>query len=109
MPAKTKPTKPADLNASYDALAKENRRLTELNQDLQSQLVTMRESRTISPDEEDAIKRLRKEYDRMNYDINQISLWMRNNKAKEIKEGRHTGLRLNEIVIMYMAKGLDVK
>lgn len=101
------PNRPADQNASYDLLAKENRRLTALNADLQSQLVTMRKSRTISSEEEAGIKTLREEYHRINYDINQISLWLRNNKATEIKQGRHMGMTLSEIVIMYMAKGLD--
>lgn len=102
-----KPTKPADKNASYDSLSKENRRLTDLNLDLHSQLTTLRESRTVSPDEDSAITTLRQEFDRVNKEQNLLGEWMRNNKAKEISQGKHMGLSLAQICIMYMAKGLE--
>lgn len=103
----SKPTQPADQNADYDSLAKENRRLTDLNKDLHTQLTAMRASRTLSPEEDAANAIVHSERNRMREDINKIALWLRNNKSKEILEGRHTGLSLPEIVIMYMAKGLD--
>lgn len=107
MAIKKTPAKPADLNADYDTLARENRRLTELNQDLNSQLKTMRESRTISPEELESIRLLREDFNRLNGEQIELAKWLGRNKSKEIDQGKHKGMTLADVCIMYMAKGLD--
>jgi len=111
--SKPKPAVPADLNADYDSLAKENRilkdenrRLKELNADLHQQNTELRASKLLSPQESEAIAQLRRDYDRVNTETNKIAKWLSENKAKEIKQGKHEGMSLSQIVIMYMAKGL---
>ena len=106
MRAKTELVTPADQNADYDSLAKCNRELTELNADLHAQCTELRASRLLSPDEEASIKTLRREFDRLNVDVNKLGQWLRDNKALEIKQGKHMGMSLAEICIMYMARGL---
>lgn len=100
------PSKPADANADYDSLAKENRRLKELNADLNEQCRVLRESRPLSKEEEQQIAALRMDRDRLMAIENRLAMWLRDNKALEIKQGRHVGLSVAEICIMYMAKGL---
>jgi hypothetical protein len=103
----TKPAVSADLNADYDSLARENRRLAELNKDLHQQNTELRKSRLLSPQEEESISQLRRDFDRVNAESIKLAKWMQDNKAKEIKQGKHMGMNLSEICIMYMAKGLD--
>jgi hypothetical protein len=103
----TEPVIPADQNADYDSLAKENRRLKELNDDLHHQNSELRGSRLLSPIEEESIKALRVERDMLNADAQKLALWLRGNKEKEIRQGKHIGMSLAEVCIMYMAKGLD--
>jgi len=106
MTSQKTPVTPADHNADYDALAKRNRELTLLNTDLNAQCVELRKSKLLSPGEEEAIKSLRGEFDRLNADVNKLGLWLRDNKAMEIRQGKHMGMSLSEICIMYMARGL---
>lgn len=102
----TGPVIPADLNADYDSLARENRRLAELNKDLHAQNTELRKSRLLSPDEEKSISTLRQEFDRVNRDCIHLAKWLQDNKIQEIKQGKHMGMTLAEVCIMYMAKGL---
>lgn len=88
-------------------LRAENRQLRERNADLHSQLQTHRQSRTLSPEEDKAIADLREQFRVQNEEVNAIAMWLRRNKQKEIDQGRHTGLKFSEVVIMYLAKGLD--
>jgi len=90
----------------YGQLEKEIHRLTDLNRDLNAQLITLRESRSLSKSEEQSITQLRSEFNRLNEDVNKLGMWLRMNKAKEIQQGKHMGMSLAEICIMYMAKGL---
>jgi hypothetical protein len=88
-------------------LRKENDRLKLFNADLHSQLTTMRQSRTISPEEESQIADLRRQFEMLNKDAIALAVWLRNNKAKEINQGKHMGMSLSDVCIMYMAKGLQ--
>jgi hypothetical protein len=88
-------------------LRRENHRLMELNRDLHLQLQSQSQARTLSPGEEERIARLREDFRTQNEEVNAIALWLRANKAKEIAQGRHVGLKFSEVVIMYMARGLD--
>lgn len=106
MTTKKQPSKPADQNATYDQVMEENRKLKELNVDLHGQLTEMRKSKTISPTEEADFARLREDFRRQNEEVNAIALWLRDNKATEIKQGKHIGLKLSEICIMYMGRNL---
>jgi len=90
-----------------DALKRDNDRLTELNADLNLQLTELRKHKTISPEQEAHNARVARDFKANDEEIQALAIWLRNNKAKEIGQGKHMGMKLNEICIMYMARSCE--
>lgn len=84
-------------------------KLKERNEDLSNQNKELRASKRLSPDEEKEIANIRAQYGVVVEEQNALALWLRDNKHREITAGKHMGMKLSEVCIMYMARTVEVK
>jgi hypothetical protein len=98
-----------ELRVSLNQCIADCGKLKERNDDLSAQNKELRASKTITPAEQKDIARIRAEHLQVSEEQNKLALWLRDNKAKEIAAGKHTGLSVSEVCIMYMARTVEVK
>ncbi len=98
-----------ELRQSLDDCIADCVKLKERNTDLSNQNTELRGSKRISPAEEAEITKVRAEWQAALEEQNKLALWLRDNKHREITAGKHMGMTLSEVCIMYMAKTVKVE
>jgi hypothetical protein len=91
---------------SIEFQRKEIARLERLNSDQDVQIRALLASGASLADVEQ-YARTKKEYDLMKADTDKIAMFLREHTEKQISEGRHSGMTLAEVCIMYMKRGLS--
>lgn len=97
-----------ELRTALDACIADCGKLKEHNDDLSNQNRELRGSKRISPEEEAEFTRLRAEHLMALEEQNKLALWLRDNKSRQIAAGKHMGMNLSEVCIMYMAQTVKV-
>lgn len=93
---------------TIDFQRKEIARLETLNLDQDRQIRELLKSGSSLADV-DQYARTKREYDQMKGDMDKIALFIRENMKTEIAEGRHAGMSLAEVCVMYMRRGKSMK
>jgi hypothetical protein len=97
-----------DAQRKYiDFQRKEISRLEKLNTDQDEQIRALLKSGASLADSEQ-YARTKKEYDQMKAEVDKIGMFLRENMKDEIDAGRHGGMTLAEVCIMYMRRGKSV-
>lgn len=80
------------------------RKLQDENADLKGQNLEYRKSRVLSPEEDAIFTQMRADNQALLDQQNKLALWLRNNKGPEIDAGKHNGMDLSDIIIMYLGQ-----
>ncbi len=113
---KQKPFKPSEQyeleldsqRSTIDFQRKEISRLEKLNADQDRQIRELLKSGASLADVEQ-YSRTKKEYDAMKTDVDKIALFLREHMKEEIASGKHAGMSLAEVCVMYMRRGKMMK
>ena len=93
-----------ELLADRAALRKRIQELEERIADYSEQLRAIPKARTVSPEEDQQIARVRSEHETLNKEVNEIALYLRNYFSAEIARGDHTGKSISQVVKMYLGR-----
>lgn len=74
--------------------------------DLGNQNEELRKNKTITPQEEATFRMQAQHIAEMKAQLDELALWLRNNKSAEIRAGKHAGLTLPQTIIMYLSGGV---
>ena len=98
-----------ELQIEVDTLRKEWRKARDHMIDLGTQNEDLLKRTAISPEELARGREIAAQHRAMDNENQQIVEWFRENRTQELREGRHTGMTLAQVVIMYMARGLELE
>jgi hypothetical protein len=80
--------------------------LENIIESLRRQLRIERDKLTVSQAEMEEFARLRREHQTALEQQSELALWLRGNKAEEIRRGEHNGLSIAQVCIRYMCHSL---